>query len=54
MSRRTRMDRYAKAENECKHLRCSREKVEPSKSDGWSLLGLCEKHTELAKEIRIR
>ena len=54
MSRRSRMNRYAKPEDECKNLRCRRDKVEPDKTDGWTLLGLCEEHVKVAKEIRIR
>lgn len=43
--------KYVKPENQCLYMRCTFEKLEASKADGWSSLGLCEIHTKAAKKI---
>lgn len=38
--------RRGKPEHECQHASCHRNKMEASKTDAWSQMGLCTKHVE--------
>ena len=51
MSIRKARRRYVKPEDECEHASCPRNKMEASKTDAWSLLGLCRKHVKDAQKL---